>query len=88
MPVLAHVVLIGPRENRTTAVETVPANDRVRQTLHQYVGDVPALQSNIEAALDAQLREARNHPAAAAAQSLSGTWRTQQGSPENTQKAA
>jgi hypothetical protein len=67
MPVLAHVVLIGPREDRTTVMETVPANDRVRQTLHQYVGDVLALESNIEEALDAQLREARDHPAATAA---------------------
>jgi len=60
-------------------METVPASDRVRATLHQYVADVLALESNIEEALD-------DRRVGAAAQSLTRVWRA--GHPEDTKRAA
>lgn len=47
-------------------MDTVPATDRARMTLHQYVSDMLALESNIEESLDAQVREVRDHPGASA----------------------
>jgi hypothetical protein len=47
-------------------MDTVPATDRARLTLHQYAADMLSLESNIEESLDAQVREVREHPGAAA----------------------